>query len=840
MRDGYRDETVLWTELGGYHVDRCYFGEIPRPSQDIISLLDLEKPFINNIAKDKFEQFKAFLDNLGTSGILWITRSIQMRPEDPDHSLFLGLARTIRCELSIPLTTLELDTIDTYAFDAIVNVFHKFQGRDITAQVDPDWEFALHSRQIYIGRYHWISVNEELASMTDSHRQPIKLEIARPGLLHSLNWVRYPLRALGADEVVVEPKFFVGMNFKDILVTMSIVDDEGAGLGLEGAGQVQAVGSNVKHLKVGDRVMTMDDNCFSTRKVSLAQRCVKIPDSLSFQDAATMPCVYSTVIYSLIKMAHLRRGQTILIHSACGGVGIAAIQLCQMIGAKIFATVGSDEKSQYLVDTFSIPKANIFYSRDESSFQILCAITPCVLEMCRIPGKASAPRLTCPSKMIEIGRRDFIGRAQLSMDLFEGNRSFIGVNLALLADQYHELLSETIALYSQGHIKPISPIQAFTASDIENAFRYMQKGQHIGKLVVSLPDPGLGQISSPTSLSIAPRKQPFHLRPDSAYLLAGGLGGLGRAIANYLIECGARHLIFISRSAGTSSADKAFFTELECQGCSVDAVSGSVANIADCRRAIACATRVGKHIGGVMQLSMVLRDLPIMKMSHEDWMTAIEPKVDGTWNLHNALMESKHEVNGLGREGGLEFFVMFSSALGCFGAAHHSNYAAGNTFQDAFVQYRHSLGLPASVLDVGVMADRIQNNMRTTGMWFLSEQDLLDALHLSIANGTPPYTSTTPNGNETVGDKYISKAQLGIGFRSTKPLTDPSNRVLWRRDKRMSIYQNLEGVSAVLTPSSSGEHDALGALMSKIEGEPMLLFVKETTEFLTREIGCTI
>lgn len=120
---------------------------------------------------------------------------------------------------------------------------------------------------------------------------------------------------------------------------MGIADEEGAGVGLEGSGVIQDIGSNVKHLKIGDRVMMMDRNCFSTRKTCLADRCVKIPDSLSFADAATMPCVYSTVIYSLMRMAYLKAGQTILIHSACGGVGIAAIQLCKMIGAKVYMSI---------------------------------------------------------------------------------------------------------------------------------------------------------------------------------------------------------------------------------------------------------------------------------------------------------------------------------------------------------------------------------------------------------------------------------------------------------------------------------------------------------------------
>lgn len=170
------------------------------------------------------------------------------------------------------------------------------------------------------------------------------------------------------------------------------------------------------------------------------------------------------------------------------------------------------------------------------------------------------------------------------------------------------------------------------------------------------------------------------------------------------------------------------------------------------------------------------------------------------------------------------------------------SYAAGNTFQDAFVQYRHNLGLPAAVLDVGVMADigyvsqnlDVEKNMRTTGMWFLTEQDLLDALHLSIISGKAPSTQ------EPKPHSFTSKAQIGIGFRSTKPLADPSNRVLWRRDKRMSIYRNMEASNNSSAATGGGEHDELEGLLSSIEADPKLLVNPEIIESLTKEIGCTI
>lgn len=116
---------------------------------------------------------------------------------------------------------------------------------------------------------------------------------------------------------------------------MGIVD--GSGLGLEGSGIIKEVGTDVKdQFEVGDRVLYLDQNCFSTRTTISAKRCANIPKSMSWEEAATMPCVYATVIHSIIDVGRLRKGQSVLIHSACGGIGLSAIQICQnVIGAEV-------------------------------------------------------------------------------------------------------------------------------------------------------------------------------------------------------------------------------------------------------------------------------------------------------------------------------------------------------------------------------------------------------------------------------------------------------------------------------------------------------------------------
>jgi hypothetical protein len=158
-------------------------------------------------------------------------------------------------------------------------------------------------------------------------------------------------------------------------------------------------------------------------------------------------------------------------------------------------------------------------------------------------------------------------------------------------------LEQCLTYYRQGSIEPISPVKVFDATNIGEAFRYMQKGQHIGKIVLRIPE-------NIDALAVAQEQKRLSLNPNASYLLVGGLGGLGRAVSNWMVENGARHLTYLSRSAGKTQADQAFFKELEIQGCHAIAVAGSATNVKDVQRAATASTQ---PISGVIQMSMVLR-----------------------------------------------------------------------------------------------------------------------------------------------------------------------------------------------------------------------------------------
>ena len=226
-------------------------------------------------------------------------------------------------------------------------------------------------------------------------------------------------------------------------------------------------------------------------------------------------------------------------------------------------------------------------------------------------------------------------------------------------------------------------------------------------------------------------------------------------------------------------------------------------------------------------------------MTFEQWQNATLPKVQGTWNLHNTLREQEQP---------LDFFFLFSSISGMGGNWGQANYAAANTFLDAFVQYRHSLGLPASVLDIGVMEDvgyvsqnsKLLESLKSSSQHTLREQDLLDSVQLMIARSSPQgeRTASTTMTTSPLTRAYVNKSQVSIGIRSTLPLSAPNNRTLWKKDPRMAVYRNLESASSAAGGASSSE--GLREYLRDCQKNPALLDLPDSTAFLAKETGTVL
>lgn len=431
---------------------------------------------------------------------------------------------------------------------------------------------------------------------------------------------------------------------------------------------------------------------------------------------------------------------------------------------------------------------------------------------------------------IELGRRDFLGHAKLAMEQFESNRAFIGVDLTHLWIRkprvVRAMLERVLHMWTQGHVKPwIS--STFSAEQISQPFRHMQKSQHIGKIVVKMPEDAAGD-----GLPAEPVSKTLMLREDRSYLFTGGLGSLGVGITTWLAEKGAKEIIILSRSAGSLPTHVNFARELAALGCDVKFVSGSVAKYDDVARAIKAAQM---PIGGVLHAAMALRDSSFLSMSWSDWLTALQPKVDGAKNLHDALLTQQPDAP-------VDFFFLFSSTAATGGWWGQANYHAGNAYMESFASYRRQLGLAATVLnvgfigDVGYVADRPEaaDSAKATGQWFNTEAELLDCIERMLME--PAIAA-----DSGVTSCRVQTHALAMGMRSTMPLASKTCRVPWKKDRRMLALRNLETDDATGTSGSDMmSNEELNRAIRELKSNIVSLQSEETTTFLATHIGKTL
>ncbi|KAF7554946.1 hypothetical protein G7Z17_g2570 [Cylindrodendrum hubeiense] len=805
----------------------------------IISCLDLETNFFENITAEALASFQKFLASMGSQKLLWLTSPAQVKCQTPSSAQSLGVARTIRSELGVSFHTLEIDQKEAEFGSLVAGVFRKICAEEDKDGLESDKEFVVDSGVICIGRYHPFSLLDEVCqkSNKDGTQMMKSLDIDQPGMLETLVWKSYPIpESIPEAHVEIEVRS-AGLNFRDVVYAMGLISSgrSRAPLGMEVSGTVRRVGNGVTGLAVGDRVMSFTyEGGFSTHVVVADHFVVKIPEGMSFEEAATIQGCFATVVYALIDIGRLQKGMTVLIHSACGGVGLAAIQVIQMMGGEIFATVGSEKKRQHLMTNYDIPGDHIFYSRDSSFLEGVMqqtAGTGVELVLNSLPGELLHASWKCVAKsgtLLELGKRDLAGYGKLDLSHFLNNRSYCGVDVAYLLRNkpliIRDVLQRTLGFFEQGLLRPLDPVTVFDAAEARTAFRHLQAGDHIGKIIMNLP------VDS-SKLEASPNAQPVKFDPDSAYLLVGGIKGLGRSLAIWLAERGARNLVFLSRTATDGTASNALSVELQSMGCSVTMVKGSVNRLEDVKETIEVSPA---HIRGVFHLAM---DSPFIDMKWTDWIDANEPKVEGTWNLHNAFLNHS-----------LDIFWLASSTVTVVDQPGQGNYKAGSTFIEAFCQYRRSLGLAASVLcicpinDVGFVAENpwAFRNVKLQGLYTLGESEFLEYVEASILNSSPEDSPSTSllEAAPSPGFRppWESSGHIIMGLRSELHLDDPKNPTNWRRDRRMGIYHNMPMEETVHTRTNSQRVKEF--LETLADGSPEVILGEDAAiSFLAIETG---
>ncbi|MCJ1383523.1 hypothetical protein MMC17_006637 [Xylographa soralifera] len=742
---------------------------------------EVAQPILHGLDDAGLQGIQALIS--GCKGFVWVTRGGAVDCENPNLSLAHGFLRALREEyIGRRLLSLDLDpNVPPWSEAgalAIAQVLDAGFGSD---DYPSDFEYAERDGVVLIPRLFKDTARDEHISPVNINfaspeaipieplyqaGRPLCLQVGMPGMLDSLvfgdNTDALPDNAeIPPIAVEIEPRAY-GLNFRDIMVAMGQLNDRV--MGVECAGVVTRVGSEAaaQGYAVGDRVFCLLRGHFASRATADWHVIMHMPAWLSFEQAAGLPVIFTTVYMALVDVARLRRGQSVLIHAAAGGVGQAAIMLAQHLGAEIFITVGTPARRQLVMDRYGIPGDRIFSSRDTSfSAGVLAATNgrgvDVVLNSLAGPLlQESFNLLAAFGHFIEIGKRDLEQNSSLEMLPFSRHASFTALDLLSYqrynAPDVHRMMGEISRLIEAKVFGPVYPVKVYPIGDVSKAFRLIQTGKHTGKVVLSIgPD---------DKVPVLPHVPKARFKPNASYLLVGGVGGLGRSIAYWMVAHGAKNMILLSRSAGSSDSTGAFIAELREAGCRIKPVSCDVSNADELATALRiCAKEGMPPVRGVIQAAMVLQDALFERMTLADWNTAIMPKVTGTWNLHKSFEHS----------GDLDFFVMLSSTSGIVGLASQSNYAAGGAYEDAMARWRTARGLPAVSLDldavkaVGYVAERadVAERMTKAGHRQLEEDWVLSVLETAVL---APYDPQVIVGiNHGPGSHWTRDAQTKIG-----------------------------------------------------------------------------
>lgn len=571
--------------------------------------------------------------------------------------------------------------------------------RDLLTEVTSDSderEVAFRPQKRLVNRLRPIQ-SEELprrsrnAVQPDGQVIPFRLQTNKPGILTSLSLNETHRREPEPDEIEVRV-MAGGINFRDLMKAIGMYPGNPVDVlwfGDDFSGVVERVGARVTDLVPGDRVCGLAPYCFRTYVTIHRQMVFRIPQTVSFQAAATLPTAFLTAHYALNELARMQPGESVLIHAGTGGVGQAAIQVAQRLGLEIFATAGSVEKRQLLKE---MRVAHVLNSRTLEFADEILGITQgrgvdAVLNSLArdfIPKSLSV--LAPFGRFLEIGKVDIYGKSKVRLNALKDNISYFVIDLAqhltskprYVATMFEELAQR----FAARDYQPL-PSTVFPITEVVDAFRFMAQGKHVGKNVLSFTAP---------EIPVAPCNEPGRLlKPDATYLITGGGGGFGWDIAKWMVSEGARHLALMSRS-GPRVEIAEELAELRASGVTVLDLRADVTDAADVQRAIDHVTCELPPLKGIVHAAMVLDDTFIHELDNSRFRSVLDPKMLGGWNLHVA-------TKGLA----LDHFISFSSVSGLIGTTKQSNYSAANCFLDALAAYRQSRGLPALTVNWGAI-----------------------------------------------------------------------------------------------------------------------------------------
>ncbi|MFV3759639.1 sulfolipid-1 biosynthesis phthioceranic/hydroxyphthioceranic acid synthase [Mycobacterium tuberculosis] len=532
---------------------------------------------------------------------------------------------------------------------------------------------------------------ERQTTVVDHAEAGMRLQIRTPGDLQTLEFAAFDRVPPGPGEIEVAVTAS-SINFADVLVTFGryqTLDGRQPQLGTDFAGVVSAVGPGVSELKVGDRVGGMSPNgCWATFVTCDARLATRLPEGLTDAQAAAVTTASATAWYGLQDLARIKAGDKVLIHSAAGGVGQAAIAIARAAGAQIYATAGNEKRRdllrdmgiEHVYDSRSVEFAEQI-RRDTAGYGVDIVLNS-VTGAAQLAG---LKLLALGGRFIEIGKRDIYSNTRLELLPFRRNLAFYGLDLGLMSVSHpaavRELLSTVYRLTVEG-VLPMPQSTHYPLAEAATAIRVMGAAEHTGKLILDVPHAGRSSV-------VLPPEQARVFRSDGSYIITGGLGGLGLFLAEKMANAGAGRIVLSSRSQPSQKALETIEL-VRAIGSDVVVECGDIAQPDTADRLVTAATATGLPLRGVLHAAAVVEDATLANITDElierDW----APKAYGAWQLHRATADQP-----------LDWFCSFSSAAALVGSPGQGAYAAANSWLDTFTHWRRAQDLPATSIAWG-------------------------------------------------------------------------------------------------------------------------------------------
>ncbi|WP_026411165.1 type I polyketide synthase [Actinomadura oligospora] len=617
-------------------------------------------------AEDALSQVKGWLADRPSGDderLVVVTRGAVGERPDLDAAAVWGLVRSVQAEHPGRFVLVDLDEAD-----------------DVGAALSSgEPQVAVRNGEVLAPRLVRCGTPRELVGPPGARAW--RLGMSGPATLDEISAVAAPeaLAPLADGQVRIEVRA-AGVNFRDVLIALGMYPDaDGVFYGTEGAGTVVETGPGVTGLAPGDRVMGIVGGAFGPLAVADARMLTRVPDGWDFDAAASVPVAFLTAWYGLVELAALKPGESVLVHAATGGVGMAAVGIARHLGAEVYATAGPAKHP--VLEKLGVDEHHRASSRDlafEDAFRAATGGRGVDVVLNSLAGEftdASLRLLAEDGRFVEMGKTDVRADTGVRYRAFD-----------LVPDAGPELiqvmLEQLRRLFEDGVLKP-PPVQSWPLGQAREALRFMSQAQHTGKIVLDVP---------------------AAFDPDGTVLITGGTGTLGALVAEHLVrETGAKRLLLVSRRGADAPGAADLAERLPAR---VEFAAADIADPAAVRDLIA-GIGPAHPLTGVIHAAGAVDDGLVADMDAERLRRVWGPKATGLANLHAATEGVR-----------LSFFTVFSSAAATLGSPGQANYAAASAYCDALIARRRAAGLPGQSIGWGLWE-------RTSGMTeHLTEADL--------------------------------------------------------------------------------------------------------------------